>query len=76
MNLYENLRIGLTWVRPALDILLLAFIVYSVLHILRKVPGIRRLVTVVAVFFAFYAVAYILDLRTNLWVFNKLMVLA
>ena len=76
MNLYENLRIGLTWVRPALDILLLAFIVYSVLHILRKVPGIRRLVTVVAVFFAFYAVAYILDLRTNLWVFNKLMVLS
>lgn len=76
MNLYENLRIGLTWVRPALDILLLAFIVYSVLHILRKVPGIRRLVTVVAVFFAFYVVAYILDLRTNLWVFNKLMVLA
>ena len=76
MNLYENLRIGLTWVRPALDILLLAFIVYSVLHILRIVPGIRRLVTVVAVFFAFYAVAYILDLRTNLWVFNKLMVLA
>lgn len=66
----------MTWVRPALDILLLAFIVYSVLHILRKVPGIRRLVTVVAVFFAFYVVAYILDLRTNLWVFNKLMVLA
>ncbi len=76
MNLYENLRLGLTWVRPALDILLLAFIIYSVLHILRKVPGVRRLVTAVAVFFAFYAVAYILDLKTNLWVFNKLMVLA
>ncbi|MDY3940303.1 MAG: diadenylate cyclase CdaA [Spirochaetia bacterium] len=76
MNLYENLQWGLDRALPVLDILLLSFIFYAVLHILQKVPGVRRLVTVSAVFLAFYAVAYILDLKTNLWVFNKLMVLA
>lgn len=76
MNLYENIQWGLERVLPVLDILLLAFIFYAVLHVLQKVPGVKRLVTVTAVFLAFYAVAYILDLKTNLWVFNKLMVLA
>lgn len=76
MGLYENIQWGLERVLPVLDILLLAFIYYAVLHVLHKVPGVKRLVTIAAIFLAFYAVAYILDLKTNLWIFNKMTVFA
>lgn len=76
MDFFDNLRLGVHWGYALLDILFLAFIIYAILRVLQKVPGIKRLVVVSALFFAFYAVAYILGLKTNLWIFNKFMVIA
>ena len=60
-----------TYVRPALDVVVLSFLIYQIYKVLlqnKVLPVIKGVVTVVSV----YALAYFLKLDTMLWIMSKL----
>lgn len=60
-----------TYVRPALDILLLSFLLYKTYEILVKTQAVQ-LVKGALILVAFYAAAYFLQLTTVTWILNVL----
>jgi diadenylate cyclase len=60
-----------SYVRPALDILLLAFLVYKTYEILVKTQAVQ-LVKGALILVAFYAIAYFLQLTTVTWILGVL----
>ena len=60
-----------TYVRPFLDVVVLAFLIYQVYKILLQnnaLPAIKGVVAAAAL----YALAYIFQLDTILWILNRL----
>jgi diadenylate cyclase len=60
-----------SYVRPALDVLLLAYLIYKVYEVMVKTQAIQ-LVKGALILVAFYAVAFLLQLTTVTWILNVL----
>lgn len=71
MNLLSDIPIYADYIRPALDILLLSFIIYYVYQILVQTRAIQ-LVKGAFLIAVLYAVAFFLRLSTMLWILNSL----
>lgn len=71
MNLLSDIRVYSDYIRPALDILLLSFIIYYVYRILVQTRAIQ-LVKGAFLIAVLYAVAFFFNLSTMLWILNSL----
>lgn len=71
MNLAAISLLFTTYVRPALDIILLAFLLYKTYEILVKTQAVQ-LVKGALILVAVYAVAYLLQLQTVTWLLSVL----
>lgn len=71
MKAFEILSAVYSFLKPILDVGILAFILYKAYELLSKTNGIQIIKAVVIIAIAF-AVAYILKLQTLLWIMNIL----